>query len=76
MGSTPLRERNMFHPDEQREELPGGELRLSFRVGSNGLDAVARFCLAYAGNCRVESPPALKKIIRDRLTKGLKDHGW
>ena len=69
-----MRERDKFHPDEQREELPGGELRLTFSVGRNGLDAVARFCLAYAGHCRVERPAALRKLIRDRLTRALKQH--
>ncbi|MDQ3134909.1 MAG: WYL domain-containing protein, partial [Acidobacteriota bacterium] len=37
-----MRERHSFHPDEQRQELPDGSLRLSFPVGRNGLDAVAR----------------------------------
>lgn len=69
-----MRERQTFHLDEQREELPGGELRLSFPVGSNGLEAVARFCLAYAGHCRAEHPAALRKIIRERLTRALEQH--
>src|ERR1051326_283869 len=41
-----MRERQTFHPDERREELPDGSLRLSFPVGRGGLDAVARFRLA------------------------------
>lgn len=69
-----MRERQMFHPEEQREELPGGELRLSFPVGSNGLEAVARFCLAYAGHCRAERPRALRKIIVEKLKSALKEH--
>jgi len=69
-----MRERHTFHPNEIREELPGGELRLSFTVGSNGLDAVARFCLTYAGHCRAERPAALRKLIRERLTHALEDH--
>ncbi|HEX8072051.1 MAG TPA: WYL domain-containing protein [Pyrinomonadaceae bacterium] len=51
-----MRERNTLHPDERREDLPDGSLRLTFPVGRNGLDAVARFCLAYAGHCRAERP--------------------
>lgn len=66
-----MRERDQFHPDEQREELPGGELRLKFPVGSNGLDAVARFCLQYAGHCRVEAPAALRKMVVARLKTAL-----
>jgi hypothetical protein len=66
-----IRERHTFHVDEQREDLPNGGLRLAFPVGSNGLDAVARFCLAYAGHCRAEKPAALRKLIRERLQQGL-----
>jgi predicted DNA-binding transcriptional regulator YafY len=69
-----MRERQTFHPDEQREELPDGSLRLSFPVGRDGLDAVARFCLAYAGHCCAESPAALRKLIRERLARALEDH--
>ena len=69
-----MRERRTFHPDEQREDLPDGSLRLTFPVGRNGLDAVARFCLAYAGHCRAERPTALRKIIRERLERALNQH--
>ena len=69
-----MRERHTFHPDERREELPEGSLRLSFPVGRNGLNAVARFCLAYAGHCRAERPAALRCIIRERLTRALEQH--
>jgi predicted DNA-binding transcriptional regulator YafY len=69
-----MRERQTFHPDERREDLPDGSLRLTFPTGRNGLDAVARFCLAYAGNCRAERPAALRRVIRERLTRALRDH--
>ena len=69
-----IRERHTFHVDEQREDLPDGGLRLSFPVGRNGLEAVARFCLAYAGHCRVEKPAALRKLIRERLQEALAQH--
>jgi predicted DNA-binding transcriptional regulator YafY len=69
-----IRERRAFHVDEQREELPGGSLRLTFPVGRNGLDAVARFCMAYAGHCRVEKPAALRQLVRERLQAGLDQH--
>lgn len=69
-----IRERNYFHPEEQREELPDGSLRLSFKIGQNGLEAVARFCLTYAGHCRVEKPSKLKEIVREKLLKGLNLH--
>jgi predicted DNA-binding transcriptional regulator YafY len=69
-----IRERHTFHVDEQREDLPDGSLRLSFPVGSNGLDAVARFCLAYASHCRAEKPAALRRLIRERLQQALSQH--
>lgn len=69
-----MRECQTFHPDEQREDLPDGSLRLSFPVGRNGLEAVARFCLAYAGHCRAERPAALRNLIRERLTQALAAH--
>ena len=66
-----IRERQPFHPEEEREELPGGELKLRFQIGESGLAAVARFCLTYAGHCRVVRPPKLKEIVREKLRKGL-----
>ncbi len=69
-----IRERQFFHPDEQREELPDGSLRLSFKIGEKGLEAVARFCLTYAGHCRAEKPEKLKSIVREKLSKGLNLH--
>jgi predicted DNA-binding transcriptional regulator YafY len=69
-----MKERIAFHRDERREDLPDGSLRLTFPVGRDGLDAVARFCLAYAGHCRAERPTALRHLIRERLTKALEDH--
>lgn len=69
-----MKERIAFHPDERREELPDGSMRLTFTVGRDGFDAVARFCMAYAGHCRAERPPALRKLIRERLIQALEDH--
>lgn len=66
-----IRERKFFHPDEIREELPDKSLRLSFKIGEKGLEAVARFCLTYAGHCCVEKPKKLKEIVRKKLQKGL-----
>ena len=69
-----IRERGNFHPDERRENLPDGSLRLSFHIGEMGLESVARFCLTYAGNCRVEKPEKLRAIIKQKLLKGLSLH--
>ncbi len=69
-----IRERQFFHPDERREDLPDGSLRLSFNIGEKGLEAVARFCLTYAGHCRAEKPEKLREIVREKLLKGLNLH--
>lgn len=69
-----IRERTFFHPDEKREDLPDGSLRLSFAIGEKGLEAVARFCLTYAGHCRAEKPLKLKEIVKEKLLKGLNLH--
>jgi predicted DNA-binding transcriptional regulator YafY len=66
-----MRERRDFHPDEQREEMPDGSFKLSFKIGEDGLEAVARFCMTYADHCKVLNPPRLKKLIRKKLAKGL-----
>ncbi len=62
-----IRERHAFHTGEQREDLPDGSLRLKFQIGEKGLEAVARFCLTYAGNCIAEKPDKLKKLIKEKL---------
>lgn len=69
-----MRERNNYHPQEIREELPDGRMKLSFTIGENGLEAVARFCLQYAGHCQIIKPQRLIEIIKDKLQKGLDLH--
>jgi len=69
-----MRERNSFHPRETREELDDGKMKLSFTIGENGLEAVARFCLQYAGNCVAVKPEKLIEILRQKLLKGLDLH--
>jgi predicted DNA-binding transcriptional regulator YafY len=69
-----IRKRKHFHLDEKREELPDRSLRLSFEIGENGLEAVARFCLQYAGNCIAEKPKRLREIILEKLEKALREH--
>ena len=69
-----IRSRKFFHADEKREELADRSLRLSFQVGDNGLEAVARFCLTYAGNCIAEKPAKLRELIREKLKKATEMH--
>lgn len=69
-----IRERRAFHINEQREELKGGSLRLKFQIGEQGLEAVARFCLSYAGHCIAEKPEKLRKIIIEKIEAALSQH--
>ena len=66
-----MKERNLYHSSEQRRELPDGTLELKFTVGEDGLEAVARFCLQYAGHCQIIKPLKLKEIVKEELKKGL-----
>lgn len=66
-----IRTRRRFHPNEKKENLPDGSLRLSFEVGEKGLEAVARFCLQYAGHCIAEKPKKLREIIKEKLEKAI-----
>lgn len=66
-----IRSRQAFHPQEIKETLADGSLRLSFKIGQNALEAVARFCLTYAGHCVAEKPKKLRRIVRERLEAGL-----
>lgn len=69
-----MRERSFFHPQETREELSEGKMKLSFTIGENGLEAVARFCLQYAGNFVALKPEKLREMIREKLEKSLLQH--
>lgn len=69
-----MRERNFFHPQEEREELFDGRMKLKFTVGENGLEAVARFCLQYAGNFVAVKPRKLREMIKGKLEKAMEDH--
>ena len=69
-----MRERSFFHPQEIREELADGQMKLSFTIGDNGLEAVARFCLQYAGNFVAVKPEKLREIIIEKLKISLEQH--
>jgi predicted DNA-binding transcriptional regulator YafY len=69
-----LHKRPAFHVDEEREQLPNGDLRLSFSMGLNGLEDVALLCLTYSSHCRVEEPAALRQLVRERLQQALIHH--
>jgi proteasome accessory factor B len=69
-----IRERNKYQMQETREELSNGGMKLKFVIGENGLEAVSRFCLQYAGHCQVMKPKKLIEIIKEKLQKGLDLH--
>jgi predicted DNA-binding transcriptional regulator YafY len=69
-----ISEKSFVHSTETREQLADGSLRLKFKIGANGLEGVARYCLKYAGNCQVETPKKLRQIMREKLEKCLSMH--
>lgn len=69
-----IRERNRYQMQETREELPDGGMKLKFVIGENGLEAVARFCLQYAGSFVAVKPVKLREIIKKKLEKALLQH--
>jgi predicted DNA-binding transcriptional regulator YafY len=62
-----MRERQQWHPTEEREELPDGRLLLRMRLG--GLDAVVRFVLQYGGHVVVRKPARLRRMIQQEILK-------
>lgn len=69
-----IREREFFHADERREDLSDGGLRLKFKIGEQGLEAVAHFCLTYAGDCQAVQPLKLREIIKGKLEAARTDY--
>lgn len=69
-----IRERNRYQMQETREELSDGGMKLKFVIGENGLEAVARFCLQYAGNFVAVKPEGLRQMIKEKLEKALSQH--
>jgi predicted DNA-binding transcriptional regulator YafY len=65
-----MRERAPFHPTEEREELPGGRLRIRMTVGA--LDGVKRFVMQYGSHALVIAPEELCDEIREELTRNLR----
>lgn len=64
-----IREREKWHPSEEREELPDGGLLLRMKLG--GLDAVQRFVLQYGAHARVRRPARLRRMIEQEISKML-----
>lgn len=60
-----MRERGSFHPTEEREELPGGELKVRMQV--TALDGVKRFVLQYGRHARVVRPEELRVQILEEV---------
>ncbi|MCG3144747.1 MAG: hypothetical protein HONDAALG_02220 [Gammaproteobacteria bacterium] len=60
-----IRERDQFHPAEEREELPGGRLILRMRV--TALDGVKRFVMQYGAHATVIRPDELRQTIREEI---------
>lgn len=60
-----MRERSKLHPTEEREELPGGRLRVRMQV--TALDGVKRFVMQYGEHATVIQPEELRQTIREEI---------
>jgi predicted DNA-binding transcriptional regulator YafY len=60
-----IRERDKFHPTEEREELPDGRLILRMKV--TALDGVKRFVMQYGAHAEVVEPEELRQAIRKEI---------
>ena len=61
-----MRERGKFHPTEEREELPDGQLRMRMKV--TALDGVQRFVMQYGRHVQVVQPAKLCQAIQEEIT--------
>jgi predicted DNA-binding transcriptional regulator YafY len=60
-----IRERDKFHPTEDREELPDGRLILRMKV--TAVDGVKRFVMQYGAHAQVIKPEELQQAIREEI---------
>ena len=67
-----IRERK-WHPSQQIEELPAGELILRLRVG--GLGEVKRWVMGYGSHAEVLEPESLRNEIKEETKKMKKNYG-
>ena len=67
-----IRERR-WHPSQEMEELPSGELILRLRVG--GLDEVKRWVMGYGSHAEVLRPESLRREIREEIERMKKVYG-
>lgn len=61
-----IRERQ-WHPSQQIEELPSGELILRLRVG--GLGEVKRWVMGYGSHAEVLEPESLRREVEEEIKK-------
>ncbi|HWA59743.1 MAG TPA: YafY family protein [Caulobacteraceae bacterium] len=62
-----------FHANQTVESLPDGRVRVTFRAG--GMLELAWHLFTWSDAIEVVSPPALKAVLVEELTKALKRHG-
>jgi len=60
-----------FHPTQQRQDLPDGRLRLTFKTTEAALEQVARWLMQYGPQARALRPPALRALLRERLRRAV-----
>ena len=67
------RERS-FHPTQQRQDLPGGGLRLTFETTEAALGQVARWLMQYGEHAVAVKPQQLRDLMRENLTSAAKHY--
>lgn len=67
------RERS-FHPTQQRQDLPGGGMRLTFETTEAALGQVARWLMQYGEHCVAVKPQQLRDLIRHSLTSAVRHY--
>jgi predicted DNA-binding transcriptional regulator YafY len=63
----------IWHPSQVLEELPGGRLRMTLRIG-NWLE-IRHWVLGWGGSCEVVRPSELRRAVTDAVTEMARTYG-
>lgn len=63
----------IWHPSQVLEELPGGRLRMTLRIG-HWLE-IRYWVLGWGGSCEVVRPPELRRAVIDAVTAMARTYG-
>ncbi|MBX3279720.1 MAG: WYL domain-containing protein [Acidobacteria bacterium] len=65
---APYARERQFHPTQQRRELEGGRVGLTFDVTEAALVQVARWLMQYGEHAIAITPPKLRRMMKRQLT--------